>query len=255
MKNATVSIVIPAYNEKENYLRGALEEVKKNIKNRSYIKEIIISDDGSNDGSLLMLRDFVHKTPKFKLLENKHIGKASAVYAGVQIAQAQLVLMTDFDQATPLTEIDKLLPFIAKKYDIAIGSREIKGARREKEPFYRHIMGKIFNMAVRLFVFGGIADTQCGFKLFRTEVIKKLFGLLSVYPVQKQKPIEHAFTGAVDVELLFLANKLGLKIAEVPVYWRHYHTTRVNPIRDSLKMFWHVVKIRLYDLAGYYENK
>lgn len=184
-------------------------------------------------------------------MRNPHQGKAAAVATGVRLAQGENILFTDFDQATPLAEIEKLLPFLKKGYDIIIGSREVKGAKREKEPFYRHLMGKVFNLVVKLFAFKGIEDTQCGFKLFKAKAAKELFPQLQVYRSTK---IKNAFTGAFDVELLYLARKKGYQIAEVPVFWQHYKTTRVNPVRDSLRMFSDVLKIRLYDLLGRYKH-
>ena len=105
-------------------------------------------------------------------------------------------------------------------------------------------MGKVFNWLVQLVVIRGIHDTQCGFKIFHTPTGKELFKSLKVYC---PRPEKHAFTGAFDVELLFIASKRNIKIAEVPIFWSHESTTRVNPIRDSVRMFWHVLKIRLYD--------
>jgi dolichyl-phosphate beta-glucosyltransferase len=249
-----LSIVIPAYNETVNFKKGVLDRVKNYLEKTTYSYEVLIVDDGSNDGSTKLLADFCKKTTHFRLISNPHLGKASALYAGVKQAMGELVLTTDFDQATPLKEIEKLLPFVDRGFDIVIGSREVKGAKREKEPFYRHLMGKVFNLVVKIFTLGGIADTQCGFKLYKTEVARKLFSLLTVYPVQKQKPIKHAFTGAVDVELLFLANKLRHRVAEVPIHWRHFSTTRVSPLRDSTKMFLDVLKIRWVDISGAYER-
>lgn len=110
-------------------------------------------------------------------------------------------------------------------------------------------MGKIFNLVVQLVAVRGVHDTQCGFKLFETKSAKKLFQSLKVY---KPKTAKHAYTGAFDVELLYLAHKWGLKIAEVPIHWKHIDTTRINPLRDSIKMFFDVIKIRLADLFGAY---
>ena len=158
-------------------------------------------------------------------------------------------MFTDFDQATPLSEVEKLIPFIKKGYQVAIGSREVKGSQRLDEPRYRHLMGKVFNFAVQIIAIGGIHDTQCGFKLFTSQAAKELFTSLIVYGngVEKQ-----AFTGAFDVELLYIAQKRGYRIAEVPVSWRHIKTNRVNPIRDSVRMFLDLVKIRLAALSGGY---
>jgi hypothetical protein len=193
----------------------------------------------------------VQKQPGWKFIQNPHQGKAATVMTGVNEAKNTYVLFTDFDQATPIAEVEKLLPFLDKDYGIIIGSREVKGAQRLKEPWYRHLMGRVFNWVVQIFAIQGIHDTQCGFKIFKKSVAADLFRRLRVY---RPRPEKHAFTGAFDVELLFLAGKAGVKIAEVPVHWQHAPTTRVNPVRDSLRMFGDVIKIRLADLGRQYRT-
>lgn len=245
-----LSIIIPAYNEEVNFKKGALERVSIYLKKFPYSFEVLIVDDGSKDNTGKLIKNFIKNKRHWQLVENLHQGKAGTIATGVKLAKGENILFTDFDQATPLSEIEKLLPFLEKDYDVIIGSREVKGAKREKEPFHRHLMGKGFNFIVKLLVFKGINDTQCGFKLFKTKVARQLFSQLKVYKPEK---INIAFTGAFDVELLYLAIKRGYKIAEIPVYWQHYKTTRVSPIYDSLRMFIDVVKIRIFDLLGYYD--
>jgi glycosyltransferase involved in cell wall biosynthesis len=245
-----LSVIIPAYNEEENFKKGALDKVADYFKKSSFLYEVIVVDDGSIDKTAMLVADFIKNKENWRLIKNPHQGKAATVRKGVEEAEGENVLFTDFDQATPISEVEKLLPFLNKGYSVVIGSREIKGAKREKEPFYRHLMGKIFNLVVKIIAFGGVADTQCGFKLFKTEVAKELFSQLKVYQSRK---IESAFTGAFDVELLFLAQKQGFQIAEVPVHWRHFETERVNPIKDSVRMFFDVLKIRINDLLGKYD--
>jgi hypothetical protein len=133
---------------------------------------------------------------------------------------------------------------------VAIGSREVKGSERLKEPWYRHLMGKVFNRVVQMFAIQGISDTQCGFKLFSNHVAKELFNSLVVYAKAAETT---AFTGAFDVELLYIAQKRGYRIAEVPVSWKYVKTVRVNPIRDSVRMFLDVLRIRVTDLLGGYK--
>jgi hypothetical protein len=159
-------------------------------------------------------------------------------------------LFTDFDQSTPLAEIEKLFQFTDQGYDVVIGSREIEGAVRDKEPFHRHIMGKGFNFLVQSLAVPGIYDTQCGFKLFSAAATKEIFGKLYVYGRQKER--QDAFTGAFDVEALFLANKLTFKIKEVPIFWQHNETDRVNPIKDSIRMLADIIKVRIADAKGVY---
>lgn len=246
-----LSIVIPAYNEEKNFKRGVLREVASYLETCSFTWEVIIVDDGSKDYTVQLVEKFIENKKRWRLIKNPHYGKAITVEKGVWEAKGKNVLFTDFDQATPISEIEKLLPFLDKGYSIIIGSREVKGAKREEEPFYRHLMGKVFNLVVKMFAIGGIHDTQCGFKLFETKVARKLFSQLKVY---KKKNRQNAFTGAFDVELLYLANKRGYEIAEVPVCWKHFETERVNPIKDSLRMFFDVLKIRIYDFLGKYDE-
>jgi len=249
-KNVYLSVVIPAYNEKENFEKGALDEVVNYLKKQRYLWEVLIVDDGSTDGSVKLLENFTKKHKGFFLIKNPHMGKAGTITTGVRKAAGKYILFTDFDQATPLSEFAKLHPYLKKGFDVVIGSREVKGSKREEEPFYRHFMGKGFNFGIKLIALRGISDTQCGFKAFKGNVAKKLFKKLQVY---KPKKISTAFTGAVDVEILFLAQKFGHKIAEVPIFWKHVETKRVNPIKDSVLMALDVIKIRFYDLFGRYE--
>jgi len=247
MKNLT--IVIPAYNELDNFKAGKLQQVADYLKTNQLNWQVIVVDDGSTDGSNKTIKTWVKKHKNWQFIQNPHQGKASTVMTGVLKAKHSYILFTDFDQATPLSEVDKLLPFLKKGYKIVIGSREVKGSIREKEPWYRHFMGKIFNFIVQLLTIRGIHDTQCGFKIFKTQIAQELFSSLKVY---QPKPEKYAFTGAFDVELLFLANKKGYKIAEVPVHWFHAPTSRVHPLRDSFRMFSHVLKIRFTHILGGY---
>jgi len=244
-----LSIIIPAYNEKKNFQKGALTGMIKLLEEVDYTWEVLIVDDGSQDGSIELLEEFVKINKGFRLIKNKHMGKAGTVAKGVEEASGNYILFTDFDQATPISEFEKLKPYLESGYEVVIGSREVAGAKRDREPFYRHLMGKGFNFGVKLIAVRGFSDTQCGFKAFKAELAKKLFKKLQVY---KPKEIVSAFTGAFDVEILFIAKKMKLKIAEVPIHWKHVETTRVSPLKDSLHMAWDVVKIRMNDLAGKY---
>ena len=244
-----LSIVIPAYNELDNLNKGVLDSADDYLKTKKYDWEVIVIDDGSTDGTTEKLSSWIKSHPGWNLIKNPHQGKAVTVKTGIIKTKGDYILFTDFDQATPLSEVEKLIPFIKKGYQVAIGSREVKGSQRLDEPRYRHLMGKVFNFAVQIIAIGGIHDTQCGFKLFTSQAAKELFTSLIVYGngVEKQ-----AFTGAFDVELLYIAQKRGYRIAEVPVSWRHIKTNRVNPIRDSVRMFLDLVKIRLAALSGNY---
>ncbi|OGD85750.1 hypothetical protein A2164_01920 [Candidatus Curtissbacteria bacterium RBG_13_35_7] len=245
-----LSVIIPAYNEEPNFKNGCIDEVPKYLSKQDYSSEVLIVDDGSSDQTAKLSENFAKKHKNIRVVKNPHQGKAETVKTGVQQANGELILFTDFDQATPLSEIEKLLPFI-DKFDIVIGSRQLPGAKREKEPFHRHLMGLVFNLIVQFIAVRGIWDTQAGFKCFRASVAKELFSKLKVYG--QSKKVQGALVTAFDVELLFLAKKNNYKIKEVPIIWHHVATSRVNPLKDSLRMLRDVIKVRLNDLRGVYK--
>lgn len=246
-----LSVVIPAYNEEPNFKKGTMDQVPEFLKKQSYTYEILIVDDGSDDETANLAEKFAKRNENVRVIKNPHQGKAATVKTGVEEAEGELILFTDFDQATPIAEVDRLLPLFSD-YDIVIGSRQLPGAKREKEPFYRHLMGLVFNLVVQVIAVRGIWDTQAGFKCFKSEVAKELFGELKVYG--KNKTVKGALVTAFDVELLFIAKKRGYKIKEVPIEWHHVATTRVNPIKDSIRMFRDVLKVRLNDIRGVYKK-
>lgn len=251
-----LSIVIPSYNEGHNIDRGVLNQVAAYLQNCPYDWEVIFSDDGSLDGTPDKIEAFIEKyekklSGKMRLLKNIHAGKGPTVQAGMLAASGVWRLFTDFDQSTPLGEVEKLLAYTSD-FPIVIGSREGEGASREREPFHRHLMGRGFNFLVQTLAIPGIHDTQCGFKLFSSEATEKLFALMHVYG--KQEARQDAFTGAFDVEVLFLGRKLGFQIKEVPIEWHHNHTDRVSPLKDSLRMLRDILKVRIADLTGVYRQ-
>src|SRR3990167_7958683 len=245
-----LSVIIPAYNEEPNFKKGTIDEVPQYLEKQNYSYEVIIVDDGSEDSTAKLASAFAKKHNNVRVVKNPHQGKAETVKTGVREAGGELILFTDFDQATPIAEVEKLLPFFPD-FDIVIGSRQLPGAKREKEPFYRHLMGLVFNLLVQAIAVRGIWDTQAGFKSFKGEIAKELFKKLKVYG--KGKKVKGALVTAFDVELLFIAKKYGYKIKEVPIIWHHVVTSRVSPIKDSLRMLRDVIKIRLNDLRGIYQ--
>lgn len=244
-----LSVVIPSYNEQKNIQRHVLDQVLEYLKKQKYEWEVLLSDDGSTDGTTDKLHEFARKDKRITVVENIHAGKGPTVQSGMLKANGEWILFTDFDQSTPLSEIEKLLAF-QNTHQVIIGSREISGARRDKEPLHRHIMGKGFNILVQALAIPGIYDTQCGFKLFRRDASQEIFSKLVVYGRKKER--HDAFTGAFDVEALFLARKNGYKIQEVPIVWHHNETDRVSPIKDSLRMLTDIIKVRIADFSGKY---
>ena len=229
-----LSVVIPAYNE-ENRLPTTIKEIISYLDQGNADYEIIIVDDGSTDNTQLKVEEIKSKNSRIRILQNtKNKGKGFSVKKGVLAAQGEYILFCDADGSTPISELDKLLTKLRAGYDIAIGSRGLKESQiRVRQPFYREYMGKIFNRLVRLLAVPGIADTQCGFKCFRREAARELFTL--------QKIKRFSF----DVEILYLAQKGGYKIVEVPVVWMNSPVSRVGLIKDSLRMLFDVLRIRL----------
>jgi hypothetical protein len=249
-----LSIIIPSYNESQNIGRGVLDDIAEYLKKAPFTWEVVFSDDGSLDGTTDHIERFIEKSHKhlpgtLRLLKNIHAGKGPTVQSGMLAATGQWRLFTDFDQSTPLQEVETLLQH-TNAFPIVIGSREGKGAKREREPLHRHIMGRGFNLLVQILAIPGIHDTQCGFKLFGAEATEKLFSLMHVYGKQEER--QDAFTGAFDVEVLYLARKFNYPIKEVPIVWHHNHTDRVSPIKDSLRMLRDILKVRMADLSGMY---
>lgn len=246
-----LSVVIPSFDEMANLQKGVLDKVGHFLSRKKYKYEVIIVDDGSKDGSVKFVKVFTKDNPHFKLIENVHGGKAQAVTKGVLSSQGEYILFTDMDQATPIEEVDKLLPYFDKGYDIVIGSRNSK---RKGAPFTRVLMarGMVF---LRNFLIGikGISDTQCGFKMFRRDVAKYLFTKVKSLHSNCQKISGSSVSAGFDVELLYLAQKIGYKIKEVDVNWLYVETRRVNPIKDSIEGFMDLIKIKINDARGVYK--
>ncbi len=245
-----LSVIIPAYNEEPNFKKGAIDELPSYLDEQNYSHEILIVDDGSEDNTAQLAQALAKKNKNIRVIKNPHQGKAETVKTGVFQSKGELILFTDFDQATPISEVEKLLPFFPE-YDIVIGSRQLPGAKREREPIHRHLMGLVFNLIVQIIAIRGIWDTQAGFKCFKGDVAKDVFARLKVYG--RGKKVQGALVTAFDVELLFIAKKYGYKIKEVPIIWHHVATTRVSPLKDSLRMLRDVIKIRLNDFRDVYK--
>lgn len=249
---AYLTIVIPAYNE-EKRLPSNLEKVLAFALAQPYPTEIIVVDDGSTDGTVPAVRPFAERYPRLRLLENAHRGKAYTVRTGMLAATGKRVLFTDADLPTPLEELPKLFAAMDAGYDVVIGSREGLGARRVGEPWYRHFMGRVFNLVVRLVTLPHFQDTQCGFKLFTREAAHDLFRRLRLYGEDAKPPKGSALTG-FDVEVLYLAVKSGYKVKDVPVEWHYGESSKVHPLPESIRMFQDVVRIRLNDWRGRYRQ-
>lgn len=254
--NMSLSIVIPCYNEENNLKRGVLDDVYKFLIKQSFNWEVLLCNDESTDNSLNLLNNFAKNHKNFRVLNLPHGGKPSAVWGGIQQAKYPIVLFTDMDQSTPLSESLKLLPYFSQGYDLVIGSR---GSNRDGTSFVRKIMSAVFLFGRRLFLLRNITDTQCGFKAIKTDLAKKIFPNLQFF---KEKEISSGWrVSAFDVELLFMAKKWGYKIKELPVKWKNEDssTTKGNNSdrfkKESQQMIKEIIRVKYNDLRGLYDQE
>lgn len=251
-----LTVVIPCFNEEKNLKKKSLAAIDKYLKTKKFSWEVIISDDGSTDKSRELVRSQIKNLKNFRLLENPHGGKPAALLYGIQNAKGEHILFSDMDQSTPIEELDKLLPFIGGKIGAIIGSR---GLLRKNFPVYRRL-GSIIFMAVRkIFILPEIDDTQCGFKLFRSSVVKKAFPKLQYFKDKKEK------TGwsvtSYDVELLHIVKKMGYVIEEVPVVWQDSDSSTSKGgilgryAKESKEMLMQILRVKINDMKGMYDIK
>ena len=246
----SISLIIPCYNEEANIQKGVLDKIGNYTKNDSRFLEVIIVDDGSNDATKKIVRqEYLYQFSNFRLIENKHQGKAFAIITGIKAAKGNLVMFSDIDLATPIEESEKLITGYSKEYPIVIGSRDSK---RQGAPILRKIMSVGFIIISDLFIgLNGLKDTQNGFKLFDKKKALIIIDKLKVFHY-KRIAEGSSVTAGFDLEFLFLALKLGYKIKEVPVSWLHVETKNVNFITDSIETLKDIIKIKYYDLLRKY---
>ena len=251
MSKPFLSVVIPSYDEMVNLQKGVLYKVRDYLKDQKYTYEVIVVDDGSTDGSVEFMQEFIKKNPSFLVIENNHLGKAGAVTKGVLEANGEIILFTDMDQATPIEELDKLLPCFEQGFDVVIGSRS---NRRKNSPWTRILMARGM-IVLRSFIVGlkGISDTQCGFKAFKKDAAKKIFTKINSMHNGFRQITGSAVTAGFDVELLCIASKMEYKIKEVPVNWFYVESRRVSPVKDSIEGFVELVRIRMNIKKGKYD--
>ena len=241
MSDCYLSVVIPAYNE-ERRLPETLDTVRAYLAGKAYPWEIIVADDGSDDATAATVSRVGRTDERVKLLPLPHRGKGWAVKNGMLAARGEYRFLCDADLSMPIDLLDRLLPGNAPTSDIVIGSREASGARRIGEPRRRWLMGRVFNAMTRTLAAPGIADTQCGFKVFRSAAAEKLFALQTL----------DGF--AFDAEILFLARRRGFSVAEVGIDWHYRSESKVRPIRDGWRTLRDLVIIRYRWFSGLYER-
>ncbi len=237
-----LSVIIPAHNE-ERRLPKTLEQVLAYLEHQPYTAEVLVVENGSQDATFEIAQDFARRHASLRALQVSARGKGLAVRHGMLAASGAYRFLCDADLSMPIEELAHFLPPQLEGYDIAIASREAPGAVRYGEPAYRHFVGRVFNHLVRWLAVPGFHDTQCGFKCFRGEVAEDLFA------VQR-------LTGlGFDVEVLFIAQRRGYRIAEVPIPWYFDPDSRVRLVRDSLAMFADILRVHWNWRKGVYEPR
>jgi dolichyl-phosphate beta-glucosyltransferase len=227
-----LSIVIPAYNEAAR-IGSTLDRVLAYMRSRGRPFEILVVDDGSVDGTVeAVQRRGDSEVSVIPLASNQ--GKGAAVRRGVEQSRGEFILVTDADLATPIEDLERLEPSARNGHAVVCGSRALAESEiRVRQPFHRDRMGKIFNLIIRGLGLTTFHDTQCGFKLLRTREAQEIFS----------RSLIRRF--AFDVELLYIARRLGFRTAEVPVSWQHVPESRVHAVFDSARMLWDVIALRL----------
>jgi dolichyl-phosphate beta-glucosyltransferase len=234
-----LSLVIPAYNEQAR-LPYTLAEVEAYVCRQQLDCEVIVVDSGSRDATSAVVQQASIRFSALRLLRTDRRGKGRAVRTGVLAAHGQVVIFADADLSWQVDDLSRFLTLVDDRTPIVIGSREGTGARRVGEPIYRHVMGRVFNRVVQALAVPGIEDSQCGFKAFRGDAARAVFS--------RQRVEGFGF----DVEVLYLARRLGFGIRVVPLEWEHKENSRVAAVRDTLMMLRDVVSVRVNDWRGAY---
>jgi len=229
-----ISIVIAAYNE-EKRIGVSLQKIAAHFAKSGEAYEVIVVDDGSADRTSDVVQSLSSEMPCIKVIRySVNRGKGYALRQGVMAAAGDVILLTDADLSTPIEELSRLLPEITDHgYGIVIGSRALEASEIiRKQPWWRQGMGKIFNKLVKFIALDEFSDTQCGFKIFSGNIAKTLF---------KDAIIDRF---AFDVEILMRARMMGFRVLEAPVKWVNSPGSKVNPVSDSMRMLYDLLKIR-----------
>jgi glycosyltransferase involved in cell wall biosynthesis len=237
----SLSIIIPAYNE-ERRIRQTVDRMCGYLRSCGWDWELRVVDDGSSDRTGDVAESYAAKEPRIRVMREPHRGKGGAVKAGLMAATADFRFMCDADLSMPIEQMHRFLPPSLENFDVAIASREGPDARRIGEPLYRHAVGRIFNLGVQWLALPGINDSQCGFKMFTSAAVDRIFPRVTVKG------------WAFDVEVLAIARAQGLRIVEVPIEWHYRSDSRLSLSRDGAAMFAQLVRIRLRSARGVYRR-
>jgi dolichyl-phosphate beta-glucosyltransferase len=236
-----LSLIIPAHNE-EQRLPVALQAMTGFLKEQSYNCEVLVVENGSSDRTYEVACSYIPSMPYLKVLKEEGRGKGLAVRRGMLEATGEYRFYCDVDFSMPVSEVNRFIPPALQDTDIAIASREAKGAVRYNEPAYRHLMGRVFNSMVRWMALPGLQDTQCGFKCFRARVAEEIFA--------RQTMDGWSF----DVEVLFIARRWGYRIVEVPIPWYYNSNSQVRAVEDSVNMALSLINMRRKARQGLYDR-
>jgi len=237
------SIILPAFNESERIGPG-LEKALAFVRSRGWNAEILVVNDGSSDGTAAIVQGMMQHAPELRVLENPgNRGKGYSVRNGMLNARGEILLFSDADFSSPVEESLKLIAAIEQGADFAMGSRWLLAETQTKrQSQLRQFVGRAYNVLLHLILRLPYKDTQCGFKACTRRAAEVIF---------TRQQIER---WGFDPELLFLARKFGLKIAEVPVAWANDNRSKISPLSDGIRMFGEMLAIRLYELHGRYER-
>lgn len=236
-----LSVVIPAHNE-ENRLPASLEQVFRFLAGQAFTSEVIIVENGSSDRTLEVAQEFTRRHANVRVIQSER-GKGEAVKRGMLEAQGEYRFMCDADLSMPVEEISKFIPPALDSFDLAIASREAKGAVRYNEPAYRHLGGRGINFIIQSLILPGLNDTQCGFKCFRADAAREIFSLQTLPG------------WSFDIELLYIARKRGYHIVEVPIHWYHHSDSKVSALRDAVQMVRDIFRIHANARRGLYNHE
>jgi dolichyl-phosphate beta-glucosyltransferase len=237
------SIVVPAYNERAR-IGATLEQMLEHLRAQKWSAEIIVVNDGSRDDTASFVSQFAAEHPEVRLVENPgNQGKGYAVRNGMLNARGKVLLFTDADLSSPITEASKLFSALEKGADVAIGSRWLDPTLQfQRQSLKRQIMSRAFNLFTRAVLTFPYHDTQCGFKAFTRRAAEMIF------------PLQRITRWGFDAEIIYLAHHMKLNVAEVPVAWGHDERSKIHPWRDGFYMGLDTLKIRWLSLTGGYRK-
>jgi dolichyl-phosphate beta-glucosyltransferase len=238
MPPPALSVVVPAFNEATGICR-TINDIREELDRLGGDAELIVVDDGSVDETAAIVAEVARSDGRVKLVRAPHAGKGATVRRGMLEARGAWRFLADADLSMPISELKRFLDAAAPDGDVIVGSREADGARRIGEPWSRHVIGRVFNWAVKLMVLRGIDDTQCGFKLFSARAAQLLF------------PLQQLDGFGFDVEILFLARRADLVIREIPITWVYGRESKVK-VPSGVRGFVDLLAVRWHQLRGAY---